>query len=326
MINKANRDYSSNPELDCSEHQWWNENSQIISAIWEMDEEISWEIRKNYINKITHFFQTDNGKSGTIFEIGCGSGWLGQFIASPKIKIIGTDFSEEQIHLAKSKAQKKKIDDFCFYYTLKSNEWPSDIKNVDLILIHCILHHLDKKEIDIFFNNLKLNLKSGTKVWIYEPAFYVNTTFVRNDDKIKVKTRLAYLGGQIIANSLTKFLEKFNLIDEKLYQQFINLSKNADEKGWYLSPKEIPFDVNEFSNYLMTKLYVRTHYWQNLFGIGWVFTINLIKKNYLRRIIGKGIIPFFNFFDNQIVKDETFIRNNIILPRYAFHVWEGILK
>jgi hypothetical protein len=47
-----------------------------------------------------------------VVELGCGSGWVGQSICGPELRITGTDFSASQIALARENAARKRLGAF----------------------------------------------------------------------------------------------------------------------------------------------------------------------------------------------------------------------
>ena len=50
----------------------------------------------------------------------------------------------------------------------------------------------------------------------------------------------------LIGSFLGKMYSLFNWIDQGSAQAYLRLAKLAEYNGWYLSPKEIPFDMEEF--------------------------------------------------------------------------------
>ena len=176
---KKERSLHTSEELDKLELDWWNRNAEIVSKAWEMHDDVSRTVRKVYLEKARKFFQSDKKKM-TILELGCGSGWVGQFIANSNLHIIGTDFSENQIQLAIKNAKKKGLEEYCKYQLTDVfdciNKDSEFFQHIDGVMIHGFLHHLNGQEIETIFYNIKKYLKQGTRLWIYEPAFYLNPT------------------------------------------------------------------------------------------------------------------------------------------------------
>jgi len=317
MLKKFREDNTSK-KINFLEHQWWEENADIIERVWEMDYEISSKVRKNYINNARNFFKKGNQKV-TILEIGCGSGWVGQMLAGANLHIIGTDFSKSQIALAKKNAKKRKLGKFTKYYVLDSSHWPKETQ-IDGILIHAFLHHLDNQEIEHLFLELKKRFKKGTKIWIYEPTFY--RILRKKKIEISLETKLLLKIAVYFAVILEEIYNKKNILKKEKIEKFLELQQTAVKEEWYLSPKEIPFDLNEFSHKLKKYFRVENHYWATIYLIGWVAKINLIKNKLLKKIVTNLFLPLFILADKKICLEKDYLKSILVYPNYAFHVWE----
>ena len=322
-MQKVTRDYAVSDNINNLEFIWWNENARTIADVWEMHSDISWRARKRYLLKAKSFFQKKNSPV-TVLELGCGSGWVGQSIAGPDLRIIGTDFSESQIGLARENAERKHLNEFCQYFVSNTDNLKGIIKNVDGVLFHSFLHHLDGQEIERLFSDLTKQLNPGTKMWLYEPAFYVNpSTEIYN---------ISYITGCLVrmsnffVSSFHKLCNKYKLINENTSETFLNLMEQAANKDWYLSPKEIPFDVEDFSDQLKKYMHLGDSYWATIYLIGWIFEINLVKNNILRKILSLTLLPFLAFADRRFSYEEDHIKSILAPPAYAFYVWQGYLK
>ncbi len=317
------RSISSDKTIEKLEYDWWNENAETIRKVWEMHDDVSWIIRKDYIQKGKQFLLDKSDKSIKLLELGCGSGWVGQLFMGPRIHIIGTDFSENQIDLAEKNASRKEKQEYCSYFVSSSGEWRDEFNDVDGVLIHCYLHHLNEKEISETLLTIKNKLSKGVKIWIYEPAFYLSA-----DQQLEKKqpiSRFSYIQQSIfLRNFLGKLFENKNWVDKGTYEALIKLQKKATENGWYLSPKEIPFEVDEFSTKLEDYFTVANHYWATINAIGDAQQINLIVNPLFRKIMANAFLPFLVSSDRKLCK-EGFLRNLLTYPTYAFHVWECIL-
>jgi len=320
---KSERDYVASQKLNTIEHQWWNDNAGLISKVWEMQTDVSWPIRKDYLKKAKKFFLEDK-KKVTILELGCGSGWVGQFIADSNLSIVGTDYSESQIELAIANAKQKGLDSYCDYFVSDSVESASKYQSVDGILIHAFMHHLDGKEIEELLENLRRCFKKGTKVWIYEPAFHIAPA--KHTTQIDFVTRACLKASVSIQSLLGKMYAKYDLIDQTIMPSLNELVKQAEQNDWYLSPKEVPFEVDEFTRELTGKFELISKYWATVYVVGWVVESNLLKYKVPRLFITKFVIPFFSYTDRLVCKQRDFLSGRIICPNYAFHVWECIVK
>ncbi len=310
-------------EIDDLELDWWNKNADIISKVWEMDSVISWDVRKEYLLRAKSFFQKDNNEV-TILEVGCGSGWVGQSIVSDDFHLIGTDFSQEQIFLANENAKRKQLQNYCQYILLRSDVFPKDTTQINGILIHCLLHHLTNEEIKDFFRELKLKIKPGSKIFIYEPAFF---DFGSNSPReLDAKSFTLLNLSNFIDKCLIFVSNILRIVDVKTKNEFDNLLQKAEENGWCLSPKEVPLNITEFSAILQENCIIDKSYWKTLYSIGWGSTINNIKNKFLRRLLGAIFIPIYVYTDKCLSMNPNYLKNEFVEPKYAFHIWECFLK
>lgn len=317
---RTQRPITTSAELDTLEHDWWNKNSELIASVWEMDESFQKIIRTNYIKDAKVFF----GETGKIkiFEPGCGSGWVGQMIASNDISIIGTDYSESQISLSQQNAEKKRLTKFCDYYVHQSNEWPESAKECEGILFHSFLHHLNGQELDSFFDSIKSSFPAGTKVWMFEPCFYTQEKKAEIGGLRKKVERVS----QRVVVSTIKLLEKLDLLDKKTLFKFQNLEKQAQDNSYYLSPKEVPFDVEEYRAYLSKFMEIKYEKWAIINLVGWSFHINLVKNKTLRTILGNSVLRFLELSDRYLSKSDAYGMLRMKAPIHGFRIYAGTLK
>ena len=323
MDKRVVRGYFTSAELDRLEHDWWNSHADIVSQVWEMHDDISWTVRRRYMRKARQFL-LDGEDSVVVLELGCGSGWVGQFIAGPYLRVLGTDSSESQIHLAQANASRRGLSAYCEYRVISSyEERVESSHSVDGVLIHCFLHHLSGREVEDILAGLRDHLKSGTKVWIYEPAFYPSSRSLHS--RLSVVNALCLRVVSSLVRVLSWAYTKFDLVDSSIAQEFSSLTRQAEENGWYLSPKEVPFDVQIFSTQLRNYFEIADTYWGTVYSIGWVYESNILKDSTLRKLINRTIIPCFAFVDARLCREKCFLESRIIPPTYAFHVWECVV-
>ena len=315
---KTRRNYRTDQELNFIEHEWWNENAVIVSRVWEMHPEISLSVRRHYLRSAKEFFLEDADKV-VVLELGCGSGWVGQFMAGANLKIIGTDFSEVQIQLARSNSKAKGLEKYCEYFVGDAAGMDDILSKVDGVLIHAFMHHLDGREIDELLAMLKTKMRKGAKLWLYEPAFYLSEPIDNGKPSLLTTLCLNIANGTL--SIFDKFYKKFNLIDKMAFDEFASLTESAAKKGWYLSPKEIPFDVADFSIHLAKHFEVRKKHWATIYAVGWVFCTNLLQNDTLRRLINRTVLPFACYTDNKLTSETGLLQQRLTPPNYAFHVW-----
>jgi len=154
---------------------------------------------KNYIGEAEYvhgLLQRFGGKTGSILELGCGTGKHAILLSEKGYTITGVDLSEEMLVMARDRATKAaaKID---FYY--------GDVRGVRLkkeydaviSLFHVMSYHVSNNDLDDAFSTAKVHLKKGGvfvfDFW-YGPTVMTDRPVVRvkrlEDDAIEV-TRIA---------------------------------------------------------------------------------------------------------------------------------------
>ncbi len=319
---KKKRDFICNKSIEQLEYHWWNDNAETIAKVWEMHDDISWTVRKYYIRRAREFL-LGSKKNVTILELGCGSGWVGQLLAGPKLNILGTDFSESQIKLAKENATRKGLGAYCTYQVSMADEWPGEFDDVDGVLIHCFLHHLSGKELENLILTLKRYLGKGKKIWIYEPAFSIYPS--SKEGRLRKPMQVLLTVTSLLGLFLGKMYARFNWMDQSSAQAFLQLAKQAEDNGWYLSPKEVPFDIEEFSAQLNDLFIIKNSYWATINLVGAVQQTNMLKNPYIRMCVNKIFLPLFSLTDIKLCREIDYLRNHLVAPLYGFHVWECIV-
>lgn len=291
---RTTRIIDSDAILDKTEQEWWNTNAEIVEKIWAQSDVIQKTIRLPYLSKMKSFFLSDAKSIPVkILEVGCGTGWVCRMIADKDFHVIGTDFSEEQIRIATENSILYNKDKYCTYKLADASTFQEDI---DGVVIHGILHHLSKKELSVFFNALS-KVPSGTKVFLFEPSFFKapsrNATIF---ERILNKIIITIKG---IALSLIK---KIGKKDDVLYQAMDTIYKDAEKNGWYISPKEVPFQEGELESYLNPNFSLLDKFIVNRteLDIAQSLTFFSIDKN-PSFIFTKLFIPVVRFLDNLLL-------------------------
>ena len=317
------RPYLSTAESDAAEQQWWDKNASLIAQVWQMHDEISNAARRWYLAQARKFFLGSQTRPVTVLELGCGSGWVGQAIAGPDVHIIGTDFSRNQIELARKNATARGLSDFTRYEIAAAEVWPTLDSEPDGVLIHAFLHHLSGKEMDGFLDMLRRHINPGTRLFVYEPAFYVSPTPPTTPRFLT--PRYLRLGNWLVAR-LGEYYRKNRILDEATIATFSQLMRTATEAGQYLSPKEVPLDVDRFEGLLAKFADVRQNYWATIRAIGWCFETNLVTNDAVRRNMAKFALPFLMWLDRRVAADPEFLKTLLLPPDHAFHVWEAVAR
>ena len=291
---RATRIEESDPLLDKLEMDWWNQNAQLIEKIWALNLDFQNLIRLPYLSKMKRFFLKNNpNKNIKVLEIGCGSGWVCRLVADEQFQIIGTDFSEKQLTIAREQAKLFGKDNFCKYELADAASFQKDI---DGVVIHALLHHLSKNELMTFFEQIK-KLDSGTKVYLYEPVF------------ISPKNISPSLKDKIL-NKLIVKLKNYSINKAKIEGQADITLKNAidrlyeqaEKNGWYISPKEVPFYQDELYGYLKPHFQIEKEYIVNRTDLEIAQSLILNQTEKPSFMFSKVLIPLSIWLDTQALK------------------------
>ena len=112
-----------------------------------------------FINEIEDF-ASNFAPNSTIVDLGCGSGYITEFLTKKDLNAIGIDFSSEMIKIAKEKYPNNRfiLDDFI---NLKKY-FKED--SVDGAILIYSLYFVPKEQLNEFFKTLSNVLKKGAKV------------------------------------------------------------------------------------------------------------------------------------------------------------------
>lgn len=235
----------STPDLDQVEMQWWNRNSELIERIWGLPEGLCRETRVGYLSEIRALFHRLSGKSSVnILEVACGSGWPGRILADQTTRVTGVDFSEEQISRAEKRAASTGSTN-CRYLVGDVNKLADFYRSTDYdgAFVHCGLHHLAGDELEKFAKEIG-EVRPGYPLILVEPLYFVRPSFVR-----KAFSKASSL---LVRGFKRVFLSRAEL-DSAIVHASEKLVSEADDRGWFLSPKEMPFTLAEIERLFLDK-------------------------------------------------------------------------
>lgn len=153
---------ASQEELD-----WWNKFADVMAEQWMLTPKLNAMIRTEYEEDYKNYLFKEGG---SFLEIGCGTGWIGQYFALLGMEVDGVDFSESQLDIARELAEEKGLDNVAYFTRDLVNEpLAGRFKSYDAILVNAVLHHLSKNEIDSLNSRIADLLSPGGRVYIYEP-------------------------------------------------------------------------------------------------------------------------------------------------------------
>ncbi|NWF88794.1 MAG: class I SAM-dependent methyltransferase [Ignavibacteriaceae bacterium] len=170
-----------------------------------------------------------------VVELGCGTGKNSEWLITKAKSVIGLDFSEEMLNIAKSKIASNKIR---FQITDLKKPWPIENNFADLITCNLTLEHI--KDLDFIFNQALQKLKANGKFFVCElhPARqYLGS-------KAKYETEKGTEELEVYVHHLSDYLDaakknSFNLIE--INEWFDNRRENE-------VPRLISFVFNKYGH------------------------------------------------------------------------------
>jgi SAM-dependent methyltransferase len=243
----------------------------------------------NYLSKMKNFFVKDAALLPVkILEIGCGSGWVCRLVADENFLVTGTDFSEEQLAIANTMTKQFNKENYCTYELADASSFQKD---VDGVVIHALLHHLSVNELNVFFDQFA-QLKKGTKIFVYEPLF-----FAKQDGKISFRDKLINFFVRATRSLSFRMARMSGRKDEVLVKAMDKINQDAENNGWYISPKEIPFYPDELENYFLPLCTLQKRYIVNKTDLD--IAQNLVQNNIEKPgfVFSKILIPLAQWLD-----------------------------
>jgi SAM-dependent methyltransferase len=284
----------STPELDLQEMQWWDTNAPLIERIWGLPDPICREARQGYIEDIRgRFHELLGARPLKILEIACGTGWPGRLLASPLLKVTGMDFSEGQIEIARAKAAEEKHIN-CDYVQMNIDQLNDSFRSnqYDGSFIHCGLHHLSTAELRAFSDSLARAPK-GFPTILVEPVYLDKAHFVGR------------IQGKVLS-TLYKLLQRLYFArdpqDEFVTRSAQKLYELANDRGWFFSPKEVPFDIGEVKRLFSANFEIREIVPVTHFGLAGAQYLATLKDQDRASQVAARSIPLLNSVDRSLIK------------------------
>lgn len=255
------RRQTPDPAEDTLEEQWWDAHADVVDSIWAMPEPLRSALRLPYLRKASRFLIAETRQFPVeILEVGCGSGWVGQLLASPgKLHVTGIDLSHRQLEIAVEQAERLGLTGCCHYERANLAEFIlREQGRFHGVLLHAILHHLTWSEMDNVLAEIA-RLGTGARVYIYEPVHLERLppapAWLKRCVGVPLEAarkRAAYYGTACER-------EKIAALDAMVSE--------SQQKKWVLSPKEIVFHEQEFKEWLAKKLKVHRYYLCNYVSV-----------------------------------------------------------
>lgn len=271
-----------NNTLDAAltEEAWWDQHGDLQERIWHYDEKLTKIVRGGYLADMEQFLFKPNGR---LLEFGCGTGWVGLRLAQRGMFLDGVDLSGEQISRARCKVEKMGIANASFRQG--GIDQISTEAEYDGVVLHALLHHLNREKIKVLFGRLRQALRPGGRIYAYEPiAARANPPI---GAWVLDKTTL------LAIRSLRTLVFGLGIQDPKI--------RNAIKNGWHMrSPEESPIHLDDLEDLLSEGLnIIDVAYWHMLA----VAYANLCMglKPYWRGVLSE-FAPVFVLIDRMILR------------------------
>jgi len=310
------------PEIDALETQWWNDYAPLVETIWAQPPAIRRAVRGHYLQRARQFFlEGATQLPMTVLEIGCGSGWVGHMLAERgKLHIVGMDISEEQVAMAQRHAIKLGLGDICHYTceNLRDYKSPTGTQRPG-VLVQAILHHLSWTEIKSVLREIAA-LGSGTRIFIYEPAYVAAQPGV-GPLVVDAATRVLTLIPKVLARLAV--VDQSRALNRELRQQVLDMCQLAVDKGWMLSPKEVIFQEADLLAALNEHFSVQNRYIGNFTAVGAAQTAVFYDSPVVEQRFTQQVLPFAVGLDNALFKAGMSARG---ANWYFFMCYECVVK
>ncbi len=160
----------------------------------------------------------DNVKFNTVLELGCGTGKNTNWLQSKAEHILGVDFSEEMLNIAREKIKTKNT--ILLKADITTNwDWASD--NFDLVTCNLILEHIEN--INFIFAQAYSKLKPGGYFFISELHPFKQYT----GSKARFDSGAGMVELKTFTHHISEFLESANSAGFQLEK----LNEWFDEEG-----------------------------------------------------------------------------------------------
>ncbi len=290
---RGSRIETSSDELNRAELLWWEKYSGLIERIWALPDKLCAQTRQDYIQDIKEVFHRTIGKKKIrILEIACGSGWAGRLLADKETHVTGLDFSEEQVKMAADKAASASCR-HCDYVRGDVNDLPKflETRKFDGYFIHCGIHHLTVEELKRFAQSLAV-LERGAVMVLVEPTYH---------DRTSRLTRPLELGLKAFYKSFFALVLRREQQDQKISSDINGMLAESAAKGWWLSPKEMPFSLSEITKLFADHFEIRDIKPVTHFGLRFGQDLGSLNDQQRADTLARRWFPLFNAVDRALI-------------------------
>ena len=311
----------SSAVMEHAENLWWNTHGKLIEKVWVLSDPVNRQYRKDYVSKAAAFLKQGNAKA-KILDLGCGSGWFGRMIADENLEYHGMDFSSTQIQIANNEKEKAVNKDHLNYYCLVDFKQIKNLNEITGIVIHAFLHHLYWDELDTLFQELVGVLPVGCKFFIVEPI-YPDVKKIEISPDLQNSLNCMSDGYRNYIKAITKDLINKNLYDSQTDTELDNIVSESAGNGFFFSPKEVPFRISEFTDFLNKYLEIEGVFHCGVLNIETARFIDRIMSKEKQQYYSDQLFPFVKTLDEILLNNKFFETNQ---DTYLFTAFKGTLK
>lgn len=277
---RSERLATSSPDLDAAETEWWDRFSEVSERLWAMDPPMSKALRSGYLDRAVEHFAGARG-SGRVLDLGCGSGVISRHFAAAGIPVLGVDVSSEQIEQARLLASDHPSRALMEFRVGDTADLWSAGERFDGVVAHAFLHHLASDELEATIASTRGVLGAAGRAWFYEPVFY----------RAGSLTPSGFAGGVARRGiaSFGKLARSRRWSDRAVLDRLDSFQREADEKGYFLSPKEVPFQPDELTSVLGECLEVERIRWENTASYQLASELSLTGGNGWRQLVERAV-------------------------------------
>lgn len=186
-------------------------NKEVTKAAHDAIAEKYYELYKDDVSDLKYFDLFLNDCKSRILDLGCGMGHYSNYMYNKGFNVLGIDFSEKMINIAKKNNPNIDfiISDICELKTIENQKF-------DGIVLAYVLQHLSKKEVLTLFKSINDHLNPKAKILI----------FLREGNGVveeiePIDTRYKYVINEYSKEEIKNILEKngweITLIETKEY-------------------------------------------------------------------------------------------------------------
>lgn len=244
----SDRPTTTSSELEASERNWWQAFAELEDRFaWVQTPSLQRILRGHYLREIVR----NTPKNGRILELGCGTGWLCRHLAALGVaEVWGVDFSVAQIELAKEQSKYKSYSAALHFECVDvASELELD-GLFDCVVVHAVLHHLDREQITQTLTSVIRLLKPNGKFILLEPVKQGNGGDGSNCQWNRWLWRLVHLSHRGRRYGLRRYSPEEEQWRSLFQRRAVGVAPHGP------SPKEMPFVPGELEECLSEQFVV----------------------------------------------------------------------